>query len=772
MDAFDLDDLDEVEVADCAPKQVNTAVPYFKNRGAKNIFWYCKNDDSWLKQEETQDSWLGWSVKPLTRTACGVWEAWSTTLDETDPPFYRWFSGGLTNAAFNEVDIHVLEGRGDQLAYIEEPDSAIVGDTEVTITRHDLLVKSAAAAQVLQSQGLGIGERAFIYMPAGIAQIIWVEACKRLGVIYCCCNPALPVEQIADRIFILKATIVITVEHTDWSYSVHEALNTYVPVREALDLARELPSFDQAQLEARWSCRYTVSLSQSPFTGSQIVGSNKNPSVKILTVDAGELPVNVARAKMVKPEEKAKTTCISELVLPAVGLQGVEAVAEVWRQCGAPVPVEANFPLFIIFTSGTTGKPKGVVHTHGYVVGLVETMRVSFNADPTDRMLTIGGLGWITGQSYQICAVLISGVTSVIMRGNPIHPKRSRFAQVINKHNVTILKAGSAFLRDIMSSAQAVEEVRAASPQTLKVATFCAEPVSAAVQKFAMEAVCSNYINSYWATEHGGMVWSRRFKDAGQELLPNAHSWPMTWIDSDVYRFEEAPNDDGHWHATPAAPGDQGDVVILNSYPYMFRYVWGDVENFGSSGWVGDRETMLKKYWRQCTTTGKQAHWAYIQGDFAKKQAHGAYTFHGRSDEVLNVNGILFGTEHIEAAILRDKELNPNSRVGQCIVVGYPDEIAGEVPLAFVTTDDSQLNTGTIDVMRLFNLITEIVGSVQVHFVQVQDLPKTFSGKFLRRTLRQMARGEELGDLSSIGNPGCIEQIRKAVAAWRDQMGY
>merc|ERR1712232_187997 len=351
--------------------------------------------------------------------------------------------------------------------------------------------------------------------------------------------------------------------------------------------------------------------------------------------------------------------------------------------------------------------------------------------------------------------------------------KRSRFAEVINKQNVTIFKAGSAFLREVMSNGAAMQEVKELNtPKQLKVATFCAEPVSSAVQEFAMEAICANYINSYWATEHGGIAWSRRFGDATQPLKADTHSWPLPWLDADVFAFDDtARPEDANlaWKATEAQIGERAEVVLKAPYPYMFRFVWGDVDGFGKVGWTGDRETMLRKYWRKTQLPDRSEQWVYVQGDFAVKYDDGAFTFHGRSDEVLNVNGILFGTEHIEGAILRDRQRNKDSSLGHCVVVGYPDKIAGQVPLAFVVSNGEGKRLASEDFLRLYSLVNETVGTVQVKFVQVSAIPQTFSGKFMRRLLKCIAVGEPLGDTSTIANPECIAKITEEFKAWARQ---
>lgn len=791
--AFDMDDLDEFEenVEQAIPSKGGYAAAeapiakaqtpaiasaaYFQEAAKKNISWYHPDEKAWMIA--TDGKWTGFSTSDCTKVekSEGQWTPWSQVLDDSDAPFYRWFTDAQTNAAFNEVDVHILNGHGDELAYIEEADPLIKGDQSCEVTRHELFVRSAAAAHMLSTTyGLKTGDRVLFFLPAGHDQIVWVEACKRLGVVYCCCNPGLPPEQIADRVFVLGAKAVITAEHPEWSYVVHKALANYVTVEEGLELASKLPGFDKAALVTRWSSRHTVSLKESPFAEASV---SKNSDVllaaRVIVLDAVKVPFNFVHNKMPKPEVKAQTDVVSSIPVADAetkGLKGPAAVVEVWKQFGAPVPVEANYPLFIIFTSGTTGKPKGVCHAHAYVAGLVETMKVVFKAEPNvDRMMTVGALGWITGQSYQIAAPLASRVTAVVMRGNPVRPKRSRFAEVIHKHKVTIFKAGSAFLREVMSDGKSMEEVKTLDTVSqLRIATFCAEPVSSAVQQFAMEAICKNYINSYWATEHGGIAWSREYDNEKQVLKADTRSWPLPWLNADVYAFDETsrPSDEtGVWKAAVAEVGERAEVVLTAPYPYMFRYVWGDVENFGKPEWTGDRSIMTKKYWRKTELPGVAQQWVYVQGDFAVKYDDSAFTFHGRSDEVLNVNGILFGTEHIEGAILRDRQANPDSPIGHCVVTGYPDKVSGEVPLAFVVlTRGTKLSSD--DQMRLFGLVSSIVGQINVKFVTVSALPQTFSGKFMRRLLKSIACGEPLGDTSTIANPECITSLKEEFALW------
>lgn len=753
---------------------LRTSTMYFGDKAQSNIHWYNPQRNAWMTKDEETDEWSGWDGSSCDDKKVDEWEPFDKVLDDDNEPFYKWFCGGMTNAGFNEVDRHVLAGHGNELAYIEVADPTLKGDVDSQISRSQLLYQSACAAQKLKDLGIKTQDRVLFDMPAGTDQIVWVLACKRLGVIYCCCNPGLPAEQIADRVFVLKAKLVITCVHPEWSYVVHDALNNFVGGDDAIAHAKKhwIPT---DEMESKFASRFTVSFEELKKLGGSKMLELKSGvllNAGVIHVANVEVPMNQIHKKIPVPKIEAET--VTWGVPQESAGNGPSFVAQIWAKYGMPVPVEANTPLFVIFTSGTTGKPKGVSHVHAMNAGLVETMKVSFNAEPgKDRMLTVGALGWITGQSYQISAVLATRITAVVMRGPPTRPTRARFAQEIMKYKVTIFKAGSAFLREVMSVEEAARQLKDQNTHSqLKVATFCAEPVSEAVQDFAMQNLCKNYINSYWATEHGGIVWSRKFNDNTQPLKPNAHTWPMPWVDSDVLAYDESTKPKelgGMWQAKEVAREERAEVVITNPYPYMFRYVWGDVENLGKKEWVGDKTIMLTKYWRNTQVPGREPMWYYVQGDYACKYGDGSYTFHGRSDEVLNVNGILFGTEHIEGAILRERVVNPSSPIGQACVVGYPDKIQGEVPLAFLVPADPKKEIQQADTMRCFQLVRKIVGDVNVKFVTVSGLPMTFSGKFMRRTLKCMARAEPLGDLSTITNGDILPVIQKEFLAWQEE---
>jgi acrylyl-CoA reductase (NADPH) / 3-hydroxypropionyl-CoA dehydratase / 3-hydroxypropionyl-CoA synthetase len=457
-----------------------------------------------------------------------------------------------------------------------------------------------------------------------------------------------------------------------------------------------------------------------------------------------------------------------ELQADLLALPDREFVAALWASC-PPVPLDAEFPLFFIYTSGSTGKPKGVVHVHGgYVAGVAHTMRVVFDAGPGDVIYVVADPGWITGQSYMLCAALATRVTSVVAEGAPVFPSAGRFASIIERYGVTIFKAGVTFLKTVMTDPQNAADVRAYSMRSLRVATFCAEPTSPTVQQFGMELVTPWYINSYWATEHGGIVWSHFFGNGDFPLRADAHTYPLPWVMGDVWMADSEPDAVGRVRPRPAAVGEKGEIVIATPYPYLCRTIWGDADNFRVEAnrvvpaWRGDFDRYAKTYWSRW-----QGRVAYTQGDFAVKHADGGYSLHGRSDDVINVSGHRLGTEEIEGAILRDKQLYPDSPVGNVVVVGAPHAQKGLTPLAFVKPAPGRRITSD-DRRRLVDLVRQEKGATAVpeDFIEVAQFPETRSGKYMRRMVRALVEGAEVGDTSTLRNPEAIPELKQAIDEW------
>jgi acrylyl-CoA reductase (NADPH)/3-hydroxypropionyl-CoA dehydratase/3-hydroxypropionyl-CoA synthetase len=804
---------------------------------AREIHWYDPMARAWLTLDD-DGYWSGWLAADGTpyrapQPAGPHDRPWVRALDDSDPPFYRWFAGALTNACFNEVDRHLLAGHGDEAAFLVEGDrwdqskDGGRGGPVVAypISRRRLLVDVARAAVALKRLGLGAGDRIALNMPNIPEQVVWTEAAKRLGIVYTPVFGGFSDKTLADRVQDAGARVVITADggyrnaqiipfkaaYTD------PALDRYVAVERALAAVAEtvrslgLPAADGERIVAeatravageitversdvmRGVGRALADLTESgrldASAAAQVrttlaralvdVGSDVETVVVVRYTAQADVPwregrdvwahdlLAAADAELLAGMQAAGHQVASIDALAA--LDDAACVRAVWSVV-PPVPVDAEFPLFFIYTSGSTGKPKGVVHVHGgWVAGVAYSMRVSFDARPGDVMYVVADPGWITGQSYMISAALTTRTTSVLAEGAPVFPSAGRFASIIERYGVTIFKAGVTFLKAVMSDHQNAEDVRRYDLSSLRVATFCAEPVSGAVQAFGMALLCPWYINSYWATEHGGIVWTHFYGNGDFPLRADAHTYPLPWVFGDVWIPESEPDAAGRVAWRRADAGEKGEIVITAPYPYLARTIWGDTERFVVEGtrispaWRGDADRYRSTYWSRW-----RDRWAYTQGDVAIRHADGSFSLHGRSDDVINVSGHRMGTEEIEGAILRDKQINPDSPVGNVIVVGAPHREKGLTPLAFVLPAPGR-RLSTDDRRRLTELVRQEKGAVAVpeDFLEVRQFPETRSGKYMRRMVRALVEGQDVGDATTLRNPESIQELGRVIAAWK-----
>ncbi|MEO1046531.1 MAG: AMP-binding protein [Pseudomonadota bacterium] len=825
------------------------------NRAKRNIHWLADNGTSskaWISWDDSAGAWRGWDSESGAAVTIDMREEfapWNRAFNDDDPPHFRWFEGGLTNAAFNEVDRHVLAGHGDETALIFEGDRWDMARNDgrggpvdcYPVSRKQLLLESAKCALALKALGLKAGDRIALNMPSVPGQIYWTEAAKRLGIIYTPVFGGFSDKTLSDRIADAGARVVITADgcyrnaqmvpfktaYTD------PALDNFIAVSVAMRLIDE--TLAEAGLGVDQAAAETISATVSELlTGevtversdimrgvgralaelgqSGVLSVQQASKVRIAIATAlVESPPRVEAVIVVRHTEQPDliwhqrdrwshdlTDAAAETLLAAARNAGFAAVSEdellalpdpdfvraIWASC-PPLPVDAEYPLFVIYTSGSTGKPKGVVHVHGgYVSGIAATMAVAFDAAPGDTIFVVADPGWITGQSYLISASLTTRVTTVVTEGSPVFPHAGRFASIIERHGVTIFKAGATFLKSVMSDPDNLGDVQRYDMSSLKVATFCAEPTSPTVQAFAMREVTPWYINSYWATEHGGIAWTHFYGNDDFPLRADAHTYPLPWIFGDVWREEaEGIGDDAAMLPREAGDGvpwsraderEKGEIVIALPYPYLARTIWGDADAVTNTdgalnpGWTGDGDRWADTYWRRWRGT-----WAYTQGDFAMRHDDGSFSLHGRSDDVINVSGHRIGTEEIEGAILRDKALDPNSPVGNVLVVGAPHREKGLTPVAFVTPVAGRKLTQE-DRRRLTDLVRTEKGAVAVpsDFLEVEQFPETRSGKYMRRMVRALVEGGDLGDVTTLRNPESLNELEQVVSAWQRKQRF
>ena len=560
----------------------NDADQFHADVASREIHWQNASSGAWLARTG-DNGWVGWDSRGENVALDDEeWTPWSSVLDRSAAPYYRWFTGGQTNACFNLVDRHLLQGRADKTAIIFEGDrwdpSKNEGRggpvTEQHFSYRVLFEEVVARMQVLKNLGLSKGDRIAFNLPNIPEQVFYMLAAQRMGVVYTPVFGGFSAKTLSDRIHDAGAKLVIT---ADGGYRNAEvvaykgtytdpALDNYIPRDTALQtLQTVLATYDLGALaetlynDVHEALAGEITLERSDLMrelGASIAKQNALPAEMtaelrtavarqladakhdidhVIVVDyTGQEIVEHARDKWSNDlVDAAKATIAGHLGLSSFADLSGDSAAELWAKLNAVLPVEnvdSNFPLFIIYTSGSTGKPKGVVHTHGsWLSGVSHTMRTVFSATEDDTLYVIGDPGWITGQSYLIAAPLVQGMTTVIAEGSPLFPHAGRFSSIIERYKVTLFKAGSTFLKAVMTDPASAREMADFDMSSQRVGTFCADPVSPAVQQFAMDNICKHYINSYWATEHGGIVFSCPW-GGYKPLSADAKTWPLPWV--------------------------------------------------------------------------------------------------------------------------------------------------------------------------------------------------------------------------------------------------
>ncbi|ANE44306.1 acetate--CoA ligase [Deinococcus puniceus] len=460
---------------------------------------------------------------------------------------------------------------------------------------------------------------------------------------------------------------------------------------------------------------------------------NDAQSKLLITADAGYRRGQPVNLKANADEAAARTPTLEHvLVVRRAGtpvtmqagrdLWWHEALAEAEAEHEAAA-LDAEHPLFVLYTSGSTGKPKGVLHTTGgYMVGTYLTTKTVFDLKPDDVFWCTADIGWVTGHSYTVYGPLLNGATVLMYEGAPNHPDWGRFWQIIQKHGVTILYTAPTAIRAFMRQGDAIPAAYDLS--SLRLLGSVGEPINPEAWMWYRRAIGGDrcpVIDTWWQTETGAIMLT---------TLPGAHpakpgtaGLPMYGIDAAIVNRE----------GEELGPDEGGLLVIRKPWPSMLRTVYGDDERY------------RKAYW------GEIPH-VYFAGDGARKDADGYITVMGRVDDVLSVSGHRLGTMEIESALVA------HPSVAEAAVVGKPDDLKGECVVAFVLPQAGQ----TVDPVALRAYVVSQIGALaRPDAIYIADaLPKTRSGKIMRRFLRQIAAGRAIeGDTSTLEDPGVLERL-------------
>jgi len=587
-------------------------------------------------------------------------------LDYSRPPFARWFVGGQTNLCHNAIDRH-LAARGEQKALIWISTEV---DQSKSFSYKELHSEVNRAAAMMRALGVKKGDRVIIYMPMIPEAAFAILACARIGAIHSVVFGGFAAASLAARIDDAGPALMIT---ADGGSRMGKTVLYQSLVNEALKLARHPP---QKVL---------------------IFKRGLDPSLSTLP---GR---DVDWATLAKDHQGAEIDCV-------------------W--------LESNEPSYILYTSGTTGQPKGVQRdVGGYAVALAASMKHIFCGEAGETMFTTSDIGWVVGHSYIIYAPLIAGMTTIMYEGVPIRPDAGIWWKIVQDHKVAVMFSAPTAIRVLKKHDPAY--LKKYDLTSLKHLYLAGEPLDEPTHVWITEALGRPVIDHYWQTETG---WPLLSAHPGVEKTPlkmGSPSFPVYGYD--VRLLHETTG-------KAVADGEKGVVAVAPPLPPgCMSTVWGDDQRFVSTYFRDFKGQLI-----------------YSTFDWGIRDKDGYYFILGRTDDVINVAGHRLGTREIEEAV----SMHPN--IAECAVVGVADPIKGQMPLAFAVLKDASKKTSAREIM---DTVDKQLGSIArpsaVHFVTL--LPKTRSGKTLRRSIQALAEGRDPGDLTTIEDPSALEQIKQAL---------
>jgi len=590
----------------------------------------------------------------------------SRVLDYSRPPFARWFVGGETNLCYNAVDRH-LPARAEQPALIWI--STEVGKTR-SFSFKELFFEVNRAAALMRALNVKRGDRVIIYMPMIPEAVFAILACARLGAIHSVVFGGFAAASLAARIDDAQPSLMIT---ADGGSRMGKVVTYKSLVDESIRLA-------------------------------------KHPPARVLIFRRGldeKMPV-------VPRRDVDWTTLEREVTITEV-------------QCAW---LESSEPSYILYTSGTTGRPKGVQRdVGGYAVALASSMKRIFCGEAGETMFTTSDIGWVVGHSYIIYAPLIAGMTTILYEGVPIRPDAGVWWKIVQEHKVAVMFSAPTAIRVLKKQDPAY--LKKYDLSSLKHLFLAGEPLDEPTHTWITQSLGRPVIDHYWQTETG---WPLLSSHPGVEKTPlkmGSPSFPVYGYD--VHLLHESTGKE-------VKDNEKGVVTIKPPLPPgCMSTVWGDDARFVDT-YFGDFK-------------GQQV---YSTFDWGIRDKDGYYFILGRTDDVINVAGHRLGTREIEEAV----NMHPN--IAECAVVGVADPMKGQMPLAFAVLKDSAKGTSAQEIM---DTVDKHLGAIArpkaVHFVTL--LPKTRSGKTLRRSIQALAEGRDPGDLTTIEDPNALEQVKQAL---------
>lgn len=600
------------------------------------------------------------------------YKKWDKVLDDSQRPFYQWFKGGLVNSCYNALDLHVANGRADQLALVY--DSPLT-DTIKTFTYRELLEQVARFAGVITGQGIEKGDRVIIYMPMVPEAVIAMLGCARIGAIHSVVFGGFAPNELAKRIDDAKPKLVV-------SASCGIEVGRVIPYKPLLDKAIEIASAEPER---------NIILQRPQSEASMVAGRD---------LDWSEL------------------------------MADTEPV-----DC---VPVAATDPLYILYTSGTTGVPKGVVRDNGgHLVALKWSMKNIYGVDAGDVYWAASDVGWVVGHSYIVYGPLFKGCTSILYEGKPVGtPDPGAFWRLISGHGVNVVFTAPTAFRAIKREDPRGDYIHKYNLSSFRTLFLAGERCDPDTLEWAEKQLRVPVIDHWWQTETG---WPIGANCIGIEMLPvKPGSCTKPVPGYDVRVLDEGGHD--------VAAGQTGSIVVkLPLPPGCLPTLWNND--------AGYQESYLNSYPGYYTTA-----------DAGYKDEDGYLWIMSRTDDIINVAGHRLSTGAMEEVLASHPD------VAECAVMGVEDEIKGEIPLGIVVLKAGVGRTHDEIIQELIQMVREKIGPVASFKVAavVKRLPKTRSGKILRGTMKKIADGVEYRTPATIDDPAILGEITEAFAV----LGY
>ncbi|HEX9967995.1 MAG TPA: acetate--CoA ligase [Solirubrobacterales bacterium] len=595
----------------------------------------------------------------------------SEGLDDSNPPFYKWFADGRLNASANCLDRHVEAGRGERVAYKWRGEEG----EERDVTYAELLADTQRFANALRDRGIGKGDVVGIYLPMIPQVVVAMLACARIGAVHNVVFGGFSAEAVRERMEFSEAKALVTV-----------------------DGARRKGA--TAAVKARVD---------------EAIGAV--PSIETIFVvrHTGE-------------------ACEMRDGRDVWFEQAMEAAAP---EC-PPESMGAEDPLYILYTSGSTAKPKGILHTTGgYLTGVAWTHRHVFDLRPEEDVYWCAAdVGWVTGHSYIVYGPLLNGATSVMYEGAPDYPAKDVWWELVERYGVTILYTAPTAIRACMK--WGAQHPEAHDLSSLRMLGSVGEPINPKAWLWYHKVIGGErcpIVDTWWQTETGQIMISPL--PGAVATKPGSATLPLPGIDAAVVNERGEPVEER-----------EGLLVLRRPWPGMLRTLYKEEERFVS--------TYFERFGPR----------TYLVGDAARRDEDGYFWVLGRIDDVINVSGHRLSTAEVESAIVS------HPKVAEAAVIGQSDADTGQAICAFVTLE-GDLDGSDEMVAELRDHVAGKIGKLArpKRVIWAGDLPKTRSGKIMRRLLRDIAEGRELGDVTTLRDPAVMGELERKIAARRDEEG-